>query len=157
PEKEYQQQLKKVLDKECLCVGLSNAAALKYDMPFIKNAEAVTICPSPNIAHFSQVVSLQTMTDHIYGRTNIMTDIERPNMFITELHLYINYLKEEMEEDVILGQTEQKKKFYDTFCKNLLDGIAYYRTLPLIKDASFEAALNNAEEALNSIALPQLV
>jgi len=64
-EKEYQKQLTTVLDKECLCIGLSNAAAIAYEKPFLKKLEAVTICPGPNIAHFSSVVSLQTMVDHI--------------------------------------------------------------------------------------------
>ena len=55
PEKQYEKELQTVLDKECLCVGLSNSAAIKYDQPFLKNFTAVTICPGPNIAYFSKV------------------------------------------------------------------------------------------------------
>ena len=40
------------VDKECLCVGLSNAAAINYGEEFVKNLNAVTICPGPNIANF---------------------------------------------------------------------------------------------------------
>ena len=54
PEKQYEKELQTVLEKECLCVGLSNSAAIKYDQTFLKNFPAVTICPGPNIAYFSK-------------------------------------------------------------------------------------------------------
>lgn len=130
PEPEYQKQLNEVLDKECLCVGLSNAAALNYNQTFIKTLKAVTICPGPNIANFSEVVSLKTMTDHIYGRANILTNNNRPHMFIAELHLYIDYLKEELENDVRSGNFLKRKKYYTSFYQNLCNGITYYRNLP---------------------------
>jgi hypothetical protein len=129
PAHEYEQQLKAVLDKECLCVGLSNAAAINYDEEFVSNMPAVNICPGPNIANFSQVVSLHTMTDHIYGRTNIISNTNRPHMFIAELYLYLDYLKEQLESDTLAGQFEKKKKYYASFCKNLSDGIRYYQQL----------------------------
>jgi hypothetical protein len=43
PAKQYERELQAVLDKECLCIGLSNAAAIKYEQPFLKNLNAVTI------------------------------------------------------------------------------------------------------------------
>jgi hypothetical protein len=147
PEKEYQKQLTNVLDKECLCIGLSNAAAITYEELFIKNLEAVTICPGPNIAHFSQTVSLQTMVDHVYGRTNIMTDGARPHMFIAELILYTRYLKEEIENEA--EPDTKKKKYVEGFCQNLLSGIAYYRSTKAIAAsdrAAFEHSLNSEEE-----------
>jgi hypothetical protein len=120
-----------VLDKECLCVGLSNAAAICYDETFIKKRNAVTICPGPNIVNFSRVVSLQTMTDHIYGRKNIITNSSRPHMFIAELHLYLSYFKEQLEAAFMQpGQQAKKKKYFAAFFQNLHDGILYYRHLP---------------------------
>ncbi|MBK9486339.1 MAG: hypothetical protein IPO01_14460 [Chitinophagaceae bacterium] len=130
PEPEYNRQLQEVLDKECLCIGLSNAAAINYSETFIKHLPAVNICPGPNIANFSEVVSLQTMTDHIYGRKNILANNYRPHMFITELNLYISYLKEQLESDFKSNQLEGKKKYYISFYKNLKAGIAYYQQLP---------------------------
>ena len=124
PEIEYQKQLKSVLDKECLCIGLSNAAAINYDKTLIKNLDAVTICPGPNIIYFSKKVSLQAMTDHIYGRTDLLEGMDRPHMFINELNLYVNYLEEEL-----MGQAsfdDKKVKFYRSFIDNLMAGIAYY-------------------------------
>ncbi len=130
-EPEYKKQLKDVLDKECLCVGLSNAAAINYDQVFIKNLNAVNICPGPNIVNFSKIVSLQTMTDHIYGRKNIITNTNRPHMFIAELNLYIDYLKKQLKEDILQpAQFSGKKKYYASFFQNIRNGIIYYRRLP---------------------------
>ena len=136
PEAEYKKQLQHVLDKECLCVGLSNAAAINYEEIFVKQLNAVTVCPGPNITNFSRVVSLQTMTDHIYGRENILNNTNRPHMFIKELHLYIDYLKEQLEEDTQPEQFAKRKKFHTSFCQNLRDGINYYRRLPGISGTS---------------------
>ena len=129
PEPEYKKQLNEVLDKECLCVGLCNAAAINYSETFIKKLTAVNICPGPNIVNFSKVVSLQTMTDHIYGRENILSRGNRPHMFITELNLYIDYLKEQLEEHTDQEQFSKKKKNVTSFYQNLRNGIMYYRQL----------------------------
>ena len=126
PAEKYERELKIVLDKECLCIGLSNSAAIKYEQPFLKNLNAVTICPGPNVAYFSKAVSLREMTDHIYGRTNIITDKSRPHVFINELFIYINYLKEQLlnEGDNI---DSKREKYFLGFYNQLLNGIQYYR------------------------------
>jgi hypothetical protein len=153
PEPEYQKQLNEVLDKECLCVGLSNAAAMSYNRTFIKTLRAVTICPGPNIANFSEVVSLKTMTDHIYGRVNILTNTNRPHMFIAELHLYIDYLKEELENDIRTDNFLKTKKYYTSFYQNLCNGITYYQNLPDLSDTKnqqqFIKGLDNAMIEMN--------
>jgi hypothetical protein len=152
PEQEYKRQLNSVLEKECLCIGLSNAATVCYKKPLIKKLDAVTICPGPNIANFSKVVSLQTMTDHIYGRKNIMTNPSRPHMFITELRLYVDYLKEELAEDLRLGQFSKRIKYYVSFYQNLIDGIRYYKQLNGTIGTSteqFHLALKEAERDLD--------
>ena len=155
PESEYQQQLSGVLDKECLCIGLSNAAAINYKQTLVKKLNAVTICPGPNIAHFSQVVSLKTMTDHIYGRENIMHDIHRPHMFNTELNLYIAFLKEQLENPPITQEPDNKrKKYHFDFYKNLQDGIHYYKKLLPVSNQNksrFKTELHNAELILDEI------
>lgn len=155
PEEEYKKQLNKVLDKECLCVGLSNAAAINYNQVFIKTVNGVTICPGPNIINFNKVVSLQTMTDHIYGRQDILSHPGRPHMFITELHLYIDYLKESVEEDTGTEQYHKRKKYYSDFCQNLMNGISYYRGISGILTANkeqFNLSLTEAEITLHGIA-----
>ena len=155
PEIEYQRQLKSVLDKECLCIGLSNAAAINYDKTLIKNLDAVTICPGPNIIYFSKKVSLQTMTDHIYGRTDLLEGMDRPHMFINELNLYVNYLEEELSTQASLD--DKKVKFYGSFIDNLMAGIAYYHDINescLLSDSfiySLEVAKGRIQSMRNKI------
>ena len=149
PEPAYKKQLADVLNKECLCIGLSNAAAIQYKQPFLKKLNAVTICPGPNIVNFSKVVSLQTMTDHIYGRDNILTNPRRPHMFVAELHLYIDFLKEKITEDKTARLVEKNQDYYHTFLSNLYQGIHYYRSLPA-------AALENPEQFQKDLQLAEL-
>ena len=158
PAKQYERELQTVLDKECLCIGLSNAAAHKYERPFLKNLTAVTICPGPNIAYFSRAVSLQEMTDHIYGRTNIITDKSRPHMFINELFLYIGYLKEQLLEEAGTKPDIKKDKYCTGFYQQLQAGIKYYREiaqpssgLPVHTSENLNTDLNEAELQLEAL------
>jgi hypothetical protein len=148
---EYEKQYNEVISKECLCIGLSNAAIVKYNLPQIKNLKAVTICPGPNIAYFNRIVTLQEMTDHIYGRINILADQNRPNMFIKELSLNVEYLEEQAtslkKEDV-----KQTKDVLD-FAKQLLTGIAYYRTISdkISGPGQFNEQLDNFEDKISKL------
>ena len=150
---ELAKQRKLILDKECLCLGLSNAVTTcNITKPLLKTATGVTICPGPNIAYFSEVVSLKTMTDHIYGRTNILKGDYRPNMFQKELELYVNYLKEQLEENE--GNTDAKKlKYLRGFYGSIMEGMQYYRQLIenkiLPNDTAFLEDLQSKENELN--------
>lgn len=127
PKVEYERQVDDVLSKECLCIGLSNAAPINYEEPFLKKLTAVTICPGPNIVNFSKVATLQEMTDHIYGRKDIMQKPNRASMFVAELRLYIDFLKKEIERAT--SPTPRDFKSWGKFSDNLLDGIAHYGDL----------------------------
>lgn len=154
PEREYQQQVDDVLSKECLCIGLSNAAPTKYEEPFLKKLKAVTICPGPNIINFSKITSLREMTDHIYGRKDIMNQSNRASMFITELKLYIDFLKKEIERS--FTPTTRDFKNWEKFSENLLEGIEHYRILAanyFIKNRT--QFVNDLEEAKIEIAAIQ--
>lgn len=152
PEDELKTKLNEVLAKECLCIGLSNSAAINYNQPFVKTLNAVTICPGPNISNFSRPVSLQIMTDHIYGRTDIINNPYRPHMFIAELHLYIDYFREQLEKEISEGNFWKMKKYYISFYKNLRAGIDYYTHLDGIANENknqFIKALNFASIELD--------
>ncbi|RAJ80225.1 hypothetical protein CLV59_105333 [Chitinophaga dinghuensis] len=151
PEEAYKRQLENVLEKECLCVGLSNAAAILYDQPFVKTMHTVTVCPGPNIVHFSKVVSLQTMTDHIYGRTNILPYDNRPHVFIAELRLYVAYLKEQLELDFLTGQLSKRMKYFTAFFQNLQDGIRYYQQQADIITTAKDKLLAQLQQALTTL------
>ncbi|MBL7856100.1 MAG: hypothetical protein JNM57_00310 [Cyclobacteriaceae bacterium] len=154
---DLEKQIQAILDKECLCVGLSNAASLKYEVPFLKRLKAVNICPGPNIAYFSKVVSLRDMVDHIYGRKTIIQVSERPHMFIKEIGLYLDYLREQLQE--LREKPDAKRiKYFEDFSKNLAEGIQYYKRLKedLFDHAEslqqkFGQSLSDAEEMLHKI------
>ena len=159
PQNQYEQQLQEVQQKECLCIGLSNAAASTYDQTFIKNLRAVTICPGPNIAYFSKEVSLKEMTDHIYGRTDIVEDVNRPHMFISELFLYISYLREQLTHASSAAEEDPKRnKYYRSFYAQLKNGINYYLDLTRSSGSlgeqfgkNFHHGLLEAERQLNEL------
>jgi hypothetical protein len=154
PANQLEAQLRDVTSKECLCIGLSNSASARYDVPFIKNLNAVTICPGPNIAYFNKQVTLRTMVDHIYGRTDIITATNRPHVFAKELQLYINYLREQLNKEAENNPSAKPKKQLIEFYKNLLSGISYYRNLPgsvIENKAHFDALLNASIEQLELV------
>lgn len=127
---EYQKRKNKITEKSCLCVGLANAAYLAHDIPVKGQQQGVAICPGPNLAYFDKEVSLSEMVRHIYGNANIMTEAERPNMFIKELGMYLEYLKNEIDDFRGPATSVQIKK-WESFKNNLLDGICYYEGLLL--------------------------
>jgi hypothetical protein len=152
PVEQYERELQKVLDKECLCIGLSNPATIKYEQPFLKNLTAVTICPGPNIAYFSKKVSLQEMTDHIYGRTNIITDKKRPHAFVNELFIYINYLKEQILDEADNMDSKIEKHFL-SFHGQLLTGINYYRKIVQLRNGFSEQDIEDFNNHLDKAEL----
>ncbi len=136
PPEEYQASLSRIVEKDCLCEGLTAAALLKDGLPPSHNLTAVTICPGPNLAYFSGVFSLREMVDHIYGRTNILNALPRPNMFVNELALYVDYLKKEIGK-CTQNITTKQESFFNTFRANLAIGINYYKALlPELKKES---------------------
>lgn len=152
---EKEKQIEAVLSKECLCIGLSNSAALNYNTFFLKNLTAVTICPGPNIAYFDKKVSLKEMVDHIYGRIDLLANKYRPDLFTKELQLYVDYFKEQVDELTESFQ-EKKQKYVVEFKKNLEEGIDYYKKLaPALSEYKignkFEEGLKNAEKQLQKL------
>jgi len=110
--------------KSCLCVGLANTAYLENDIEIKGEKQGVVVCPGPNLAYFDKEVSLNEMIRHINGYESVLADGYRPNMFIKELQLYADYLKEEIEKTIEVTKKHIKK--WQTFKANLLEGIAYY-------------------------------
>ncbi len=124
---EYQNKYKKIVDKSCICVGLGTAALLKNNLETKIEGTGVSVCPGPNMAYFSKKMRLEEITDHIYGRSNFIRN-NRPNMFIKELKIYIDFLKNKIEE-TSFPITNKQQKYFITFIKNLHEGINYYREL----------------------------
>lgn len=115
-----------ITEKACLCVGLANASYLENDIKITGQSQGVIICPGPNMAYFDKEVSLSEMVQHIYGNAIVMTDANRPNLFIKELKMYIDYLKNEISSisnEVTASQIKKLKAFKS----NLLEGIDFYQ------------------------------
>lgn len=155
--------LDRALDKVCLCEGLVASARSTHSISLPKISTAVSVCPGPNLAYFSRVSTLKEMVDHIYGRLNIMTHPNRPNMFLKELRLYVEYLANKIQESMA-SVPEKSEAFFATFSANLLDGIAYYKSvLPDLFDATENARraiiaeLEAIEERIRTFASGELV
>lgn len=131
----------KITEKACLCVGLGNASFLENDIRIKGQAQGVAICPGPNMAYFSKVVSLSKMIQHIYGKISVMEMPNRPNMFVKELKIYLDYFKNEIEEFMDEPSAKQRKKL-EKFKLNLLEGISYYQELFTNKTNLFQQSKN---------------
>ena len=125
--KEYKTKFDKIIDKACICVGLGTASLLNYGVDTKTEGTGVSICPGPNMAYFSNEMNLIEITDHIYGR-DFVSEENRPNLFMKELSLYIEYLKNKISETKP-GLDRKQKKYFSNFMKNMNAGVSYYKNL----------------------------
>jgi len=126
-ESEYKRRFDAVVVKACICHDLGQPALTKNAIE-TRVPGFTAVCPGPNLAYFSKIVTLKEMTDHIYGRINLLNDTPRPNMFIKELGMYVDYLNKDITKS-LESMNEQKIKYFTEFKNNLFDGIEYYRKL----------------------------
>jgi len=128
-ELEHKVEYDKIVDKSCICLGLGISSMKAHGIEVTKaEGHGISVCPGPNMAYFSKRVSLKDMIDHIYGRANVISRNDRPNMFIKEIGLYIDYLKKELENTSPILNRKQKK-YFDNFVKNMKSGVEYYQGL----------------------------
>ncbi|MCD4773737.1 MAG: hypothetical protein K8R41_10190 [Bacteroidales bacterium] len=125
---EYKKEYDKIVEKSCICVGLGTSALLVNDLDTKTEGKGVSVCPGPNMAYFTKTMSLKEISDHIYGRLNVITRTDRPNMFVKELKIYIDYLKNRIEETKV-SMTAKQEKYLLTFANNLKEGVNYYQNL----------------------------
>ena len=149
PEEEHQKQFEKIVDKSCICVGLGTSSLLVHNIDTKVEGTGVSVCPGPNMAYFSKLMSLNEITDHIYGRANVILRDDRPNMFVKELTIYIDYLKNKIEEakDSI---NKKQENYLTTFVKNLNEGIAYYESVFSASTETFKETKSMILGDLNS-------
>jgi len=122
------EERKKIVEKECLCIGLANSTRHLHGIDNNIKSEGVSVCPGPNLAYFSEILSLKEMVDHIYGRINVIHRNDRPNVFIKELSLYYDYLKNRIDE-IETPFTDKQIAYFNKFIENMNDGINYYKSL----------------------------
>lgn len=124
----FKKQFDAVTEKICLCEGLCASTYLKNNMLKPRENNAVSICPGPNLSYFSKSYTLKEMVAHIYGREEISFKMSRPNLFINELNLYVDYLKKDLGTQLEELNTK-KTKYFEKFTAQLFNGINYYREL----------------------------
>lgn len=145
-----QKEYDAITDKSCICVGLGTSALIVNDLSTRVEGPGVSVCPGPNIAYFDTVVSLKTMTDHIYGRLSIVNEANRPNLFVKELQLYVDYLKN-MIAETPRPFSDKQRKYFQLFQQNLDDGITYYRRLYADFEQKAAVLKNDALKELDQI------
>ncbi len=117
-----------VMKKSCVCNDLGEATVIKNHLEHANRKLFPAICPGPNLAYFSKVVSLQEMADHIYGRINLLRPGHRPHMFLKELKLNIDFLRVEVQK-ALPKPTAKQIEYFVEFRRNLVEGIEYYKKL----------------------------
>jgi hypothetical protein len=143
PSKEHQKKYDAIVEKSCICVGLGTSSLLVHGLDTKVEGNGVSVCPGPNMAYFSKQMSLKEMVDHIYGRANMLSRKDRPNMFIKELKIYIDFIKNKIEETAATSSVKEKKRLF-AFVENLKEGINYY-------DALFTEIKDKFEDTKSSI------
>ncbi|UCG14610.1 MAG: hypothetical protein JSU72_09255 [Deltaproteobacteria bacterium] len=143
-----------VLEKSCICHDLGGGTTLKYD---IDPAATPAMCCGPSILDFNKISTLEEMVAHIYGQLSLITNTERPHMFIKELMLYIDHLREETKK-FSLKLSPHTPGYFLKFKENLVAGIEYYRRLAeqFIEEqrSRFLADLRILQDEVERIALP---
>jgi hypothetical protein len=144
-----------VLSKSCICHDLSGGTALKYG---IGPMATPSICCGPGILDFSKISTLEEMVAHIYGRLSLLSNKERPHMFIRELMLYIDHLRKETKK-FSLRLSIRTPGYFHKFKENLLLGIEYYQRLAgkFVEEQRepFLAALEVLLDDIDGLALPE--
>jgi hypothetical protein len=150
PDKYKQLQIDKLAEKECLCEGLSNSTYLANEITPDSPRQGVSICPGPNLAYFNKIVSLKEMVGHIYGKCNLLEGIKRPNLFIKELRMYVDYLENKLEE-LKHANDEKQASYYRSFRQNMQDGITYYKQIFAKYDSKFQEMKQGVASELENI------
>ena len=126
--------------------GVQTCALPIYEIEIKGQDQGVVVCPGPNMAYFDQEVSLSKMLQHIYGNASVLRVKDRPNVFVKELRMYLDYFKNELNEMAEDISAPQIKK-WNTFKNNLQVGIEYYQN-KFATNAYFSTHLNEIKEKL---------
>ncbi len=145
---QYKKQHDSILEKACLCIGLGTSSLKDVGVDLYK--QITTICPGPNLAYFSNMSSLKNMIGHIYGKKDATIKVreDRPNFFIKELSIYVNFLKDKLENQ-LLPVNKKEEKYYKSFVGNINTGIQYYKELFNEMVDDFESSKNNVLRELD--------
>ena len=140
-----------ITDKTCLCMGLAATAVINYGIE-TRESKGVSICPGPNMAYFSQELSLQDMSHHIYNGDEGIVRADRPHMFVNELGMYLKYLSEKIEEHKE-DWGRKSGRYLNGFTSNMNEGISYYQEMFSSIGDTFNSVKESAINSLNDAAV----
>ncbi|MBU2501385.1 hypothetical protein KJ682_08670 [bacterium] len=118
-------QTEDVTAKACICHDLAGGATLPLDIDPLAHT---AVCCGPNTVYFKHRASLQEMVDHIYGRIQLPVLPTRPHMFLKELSLHLDRLRQasaERRDDMVAAAAKSSGQIRE----NLLLGIRHYADL----------------------------
>lgn len=146
-----------VLSKSCICHDLAGGATIRRNI----DPEATSaMCPGPNIINFKKLMTLKEMIQHIYGCCSVLSDDERPHVFVREIQLQISYLLQEIKNTSLKLPARPQQKLVEV-CDNLNEGIEYYRKIAaeMFKDHQdkFLTALQSLQDEINNLGLAGVV
>ncbi|MBC8371702.1 MAG: hypothetical protein H8E25_17000 [Planctomycetes bacterium] len=114
-----------VVAKACICHDLAGVATIKMG---IDPTATASVCCGPNAAYFEGTATLKDMANHIYGRLPLPINADRPHMFINELRLSVDFLREDIARCKVDFSERMLKSIID--CReNLERGVEHYRKL----------------------------
>jgi len=126
-----------VLAKSCICHDLGGCITIKYG---IDPDASPALCPGPGIADFSKAATLKEMVDHIYGRKSLPLRGDRKQMFLKEIELYVDYVRQEIKLHR-MKIVPRPDGYFAGVKESLLNGIDYYKNIagdmPLENDEKF--------------------
>ncbi len=109
----------------CICDDLGGAYQKSSPAISPSHAPPAAICPGPNLVNFQQLMTLEAIVDHIYGRGSALTQHQRSHFLLREAELYLDVLAEEIS---LLGTALQvrSKQQLEDFAENLGAGLSTY-------------------------------
>ena len=122
---DQKEAMEQVTVKSCICHDLAGVATSSLGIdPDAKPA----VCCGPNAVYFSKVAKLREMVDHIYGRVRLPIAANRPHMFLKELSLHLDQLREEVARRKN-GLEMPSAPDLSRVMEELIAGIRHYRDL----------------------------
>ncbi len=142
PHQDHKLVRERVEAPQCICHDLGG------DIKRLRRIEddvSPAICPSPSARYFRRDHTLEELVDHIYGRRDLLAGQERPHQLITELTLYVDFLRDEIERVGSPFGTRSPKSF-QRYLANLRAGIAHYRAMADVLGAERDRFLAGLDE-----------
>ncbi len=144
----FKKEYNKIVEKTCLCIGLTNPAFLAYGISNGAKNQGVSVCPGPNMAYFSEIVTLKDMIAHIYGKMNLIKRNDRPNMFILELSMYYDHFKNKLAE-TLTPLTKKQTEHFVNAQEKMIEGINYYKNI--FSNINIQNELDTFKKKLNKL------